>query len=56
MKQWLRSRQGKILMLGSLCLLLQQISVPYSMQVMGLPEPAASLLHRHAAGHRHAGT
>lgn len=47
MKQWMRSRQGKILMLGSLCVLLQQLSVPYSLVVMGSMAPAASLLHLH---------
>ena len=47
MKQWLRSRQGKILVLGSLCLLLQQLSVPYSLEVMGALAPTASLLHLH---------
>lgn len=44
-----RNRYGKILLLGSLCLVLQQISVPYVLHLMGGTQAGASLLHLHTA-------
>lgn len=45
MGRWLQGRYRKILILGSLCVLLQQISVPYALDVMGSGSTASSLLH-----------
>ena len=49
MLRWCQGRYGKILSLGLLCLVLQQVSVPYVLEVMGARTPAASLLHLHTA-------
>ena len=45
--RWLQGRAGSIALLGSLCLVLQQIAVPYTLEVMGAKEDSASLLHLH---------
>lgn len=46
MRTWAQSRSGKILLLGALGLLLQQIPVPYTSTLFGVTE-GASLLHLH---------
>ena len=45
MVRWLQGRYGRILLWGSLCLVLQQVSVPYVLDVSGFEETGASLLH-----------
>ena len=47
--RWLQGRAGSIALLGSLCLVLQQIAVPYTLEVMGAKEESASLLHLHTS-------
>lgn len=44
MHQWATTRGGKILLLGGLCLLLQQVAVPYALELGGTREDA-SLIH-----------
>lgn len=48
MARWWQRRYGRILLLGALCLVLQQISVPYVLDVMGFEE-SGGLLHLHTA-------
>lgn len=45
--RWLQGRAGSIALLGALCLVLQQLAVPYTLEVMGVKESSASLLHLH---------
>jgi EAL domain-containing protein (putative c-di-GMP-specific phosphodiesterase class I)/GGDEF domain-containing protein len=44
---WIRGRYGRLILLGSLCLLLQQIPASYEIDFSGLRAPA-SLIHLHA--------
>lgn len=44
---WAKGRSGQILLLGLGCLLLQQIAIPYRLVLLGVDEPAASLVHLH---------
>ena len=46
MHRWVTTRGGKILLLGSLCLLLQQVAVPYLLELWG-HSAKASLVHLH---------
>ena len=46
MHRWVTTRGGKILLLGSLCLLLQQVAVPYLLELGG-HSAKASLVHLH---------
>lgn len=46
MRMWAQSRSGKILLLGALGVLLQQVTVPYTAALFGVTQ-AASLLHLH---------
>ena len=47
MHHWVTTRGGKILLLGGLCLLLQQVAVPYLLELWG-HSAKASLVHLHA--------
>lgn len=47
MRHWATTRHGKILLYGTVCLLLQQVAVPYQLELWG-DVSKASLVHLHA--------